>query len=81
MDIGPLPWEFSEGVGEAAGIVGKPTGNISFILKDILTRQTVTDRNEIGNSRDRDEVKIALGRLIYLYLFFLTLSIVGHRRR
>jgi hypothetical protein len=70
MDIGPLPWELSERVGEAAGIVGKPTGKVSFVLKDILTRQTVTDRNKIGNSRDRDEVKIALGRLNYLYKYF-----------
>jgi hypothetical protein len=67
MDIGPLPWELSEGTGEAAGIVGEPTGKVSFVLKDILTRQTVIERNEIGNSRDRDEVKIALSRLNYLY--------------
>jgi hypothetical protein len=67
MDIGPLPCELSEGTGEAAGTVGEPTGKVSFVLKDILTRQTVIERNEIGNSRDRDEVRIALSRLNYLY--------------
>lgn len=48
IDIGPLPWELSEGTGEAAGTVGEPTGKESFVLKDILTRQTVIDGNKIG---------------------------------